>query len=82
MLRECKRCGNKVTPTYHRVNCNNYDELWSCPDCTPGGETLTGPDENTRTGIYEEHLEDIKKGKAVPTIGREARVSQNKDEAD
>lgn len=68
-MRECLRCGNFVTEDYHRVYCNNDGELWSCLKCTPDGETLTSPDEESRSRRYEENLDKIRRGGSYPQSG-------------
>ena len=61
---ECMRCGGHVTKTYHRVNCNNDGELWSCPECSKDGEVLISEDDESESRLYEENLEEIKNNTA------------------
>lgn len=57
VVKPCERCGGEVSDQYHRVNSDNHGDLWSCPACSPDGETLTSRDDRSRSGRYERELD-------------------------
>lgn len=66
-MKSCERCGNEVTDRYFRV-CNVEGTLYSCPSCSPHGEVLKGPDEESSSRQFERNLEEIREGKRPAEI--------------
>lgn len=65
-MRECERCGSAVSNRYFRVNSvpdeTGTELLFSCPACTPTGETLLSLDDDSHSRRYNKKLEEIKGG--------------------
>lgn len=58
MPRTCERCDEVVSKRYFEAFSIRDEfgnrKLWSCPNCSPDGTQLTGPDQKTGSKQYDE----------------------------